>query len=245
VPWLIVVLNVVVTMLNSYYERRHEVSIYSSVGMNPSHISGVFLAEAAVIGVVAGCLGYLLGLGAYRFIYMVTPTLQVKQKVSAFWSLAAIAMSLSAVLMGGIVAVRNSTVITPSLRRRWKAEREGAEPYRVPIPVHVYEEEAERFIAFLAERLRDAQAGRELATRMIRLKENSEPRGWIITFNYGTINATMSDIYTRNTLTVERGGDGTYHATLLCVGSEEGARATGSLMRRIGLDWGVERSRDI
>ncbi len=245
VPWLIVVLNVVVTMLNSYYERRHDISIYSSVGMNPSHISGVFLAEAAVIGVVAGCLGYLLGLGAYRFIYMVTPTLQVKQKVSAFWSLAAIAMSLSAVLMGGIVAVRNSTVITPSLRRRWRAEREGAEPYRVPVPVHVYEEEAERFIAFLAERLRDAQGGRELATRMIRVKENSEPRGWEITFNYGTINATMSDIYTRNTLTVERGGDGTYHAALICEGSEEGARATGSLMRRIGLDWGVERSRGI
>jgi len=245
IPWLIVVLNVVVTMLNSYYERRHEISIYSSVGMNPSHISGVFLAEAAVIGVVAGCLGYLLGLGTYKFIYMVTPTLQVKQKVSAFWSLAAIGMSLSAVLMGGLVAVRNSTVITPSLRRRWRAEREGAEPYRVPVPVHVYEEEAERFIAFLAGRLRDAQGGRELATRMIRVNETSEPRGWEITFNYGAINATMSDIYTKNTLTVELGGDGTYQAALICEGSEEGARATGSLMRHIGLDWGVERSRDI
>ncbi len=244
VPWLIVALNVVVTMLNSYYERRHEVSIYSSVGMNPSHISGVFLAEAAVIGVVAGCLGYLLGLGAYKFIFMVTPTLQVKQKVSAFWSLAAIGMSLSAVLMGGLVALRNSTVITPSLRRRWRTEREGAaEPYRVPVPVRVYEEEAERFIAFLEARLRDAQGGRALATRMIRVTETKEPRGWIITFNYGTINATMSDIYTKNTLTVERGGDGTYHAALICEGSEEGVRATGGLMRRIGLDWGLERDR--
>ena len=246
VPWLIVVLNVVVTMLNSYYERRHDISIYSSIGMNPSHISGVFLAEAAVIGVVAGSLGYLLGLGAYKFIYLVTPTLQVKQKVSAFWSLAAIGMSLSAVLMGGLVAVRNSTVITPSLRRRWRTEREGgmAEPYRVPVPVHVYEEEVERFIGFLEERLRGAQGGRELATRMIRVAETAEPRGWVMTFNYRTVHATMSGIFTKNTLTVKQGGDGTYHVTFLCEGNEEGARVAGSLMRRIALDWGLERARD-
>ncbi len=245
VPWLIVALNVVVTMLNSYYERRHDISIYSSVGMNPSHISGVFLAEAAVIGVVAGCLGYMLGLGAYKFIYLVTPTLQVKQKVSAYWSLAAIGMSLSAVLMGGVVAVRNSTVITPSMRRRWRTEREGAgEPYRVPVPVHVYEEEVERFVGFLEGELRVLQGGSELATRMIRVTETAEPRRWVITFNYGTVNATMSDIYTKNTLTVTRGGDGTHHATLLCEGNEEGVRATGSLMRRIVLDWGLERARD-
>jgi len=246
IPWLIVVLNVVVTMLNSYYERRHDVSIYSSIGMNPSHVSGVFLAEAAVIGVVAGCLGYLLGLGMYKFIYLVTPTLQVKQKVSAFWSLAAIGMSLSAVLIGGVVALRNSTVITPSLRRRWRAERVGgsAEPYRVPVPVHVYEEEVERFIGFLEERLRRAQSGRELATRMIRVTETAEPRGWVITFNYGTVHATMSGIYTKNTLTVKQGGDGTYHASFVCEGNEEAARVTGSLMRKIGLDWGLERATD-
>jgi ABC-type lipoprotein release transport system permease subunit len=245
VPWLIVVLNVVVTMLNSYYERRHDISIYSSVGMNPSHISGVFLAEAAVIGVVAGSLGYLLGLGTYKFIYMVTPTLQVKQKVSAFWSLAAIGMSLSAVLMGGVVAIRNSTVITPSLRRRWRTERGGgvAEPYVVPVPVHVYEEEVERFVGFLESRLRGAQGGRELATRMIRVTEAAEPRGWVITFSYVTVNANMTGIYTRNALTVEQGGDGAYLVKFLCEGNEEGVRATGGLMRRIGLDWGLERAR--
>jgi len=246
VPWLIVVLNVVVTMLNSYYERRHDISIYSSIGMNPSHISGVFLAEAAVIGVVAGGLGYLLGLGAYKFIYLVTPTLQVKQKVSAFWSLAAIGMSLSAVLMGGVVAVRNSTVFTPSLRRRWRTERGGstAEPYRVPVPVHVYEEEVDRFLGFLEDSLRGAQVGREMATRMIRVAETAEPRGWVITFNYGTVNATVSGIYTKNTLTVKPGGDGTYHVTFICEGNAEGARVTGNLMRRISLGWGLERARD-
>jgi hypothetical protein len=74
--------------------------------------------------------------------------------------------------------------------------------------------------------------------------ETVEPRGWVITFNYGAVNATMSDIYTRNTLTVDKGGEGTYRATLLCEGNDEGARATGGLMRHIVLGWGLERTRE-
>ncbi|MBN2336680.1 FtsX-like permease family protein [Candidatus Bathyarchaeota archaeon] len=244
IPWMIVVLNVVVTMLNSYYERRHEIAIYSSIGMNPSQISGIFLAEAAVIGVIGGCLGYMLGLGAYRFIYLVTPTLQVKQKVSAFWSLAAIGMSLTAVLMGGVVAIRNSTVITPSLRRKWKAERSPRtnDPFTIRVPVHVYEEEIDAFMAFLIERLNEEKRGIDLATRMIKVNETVEPRGWEITFNYGSVDPTIAAIYTKNRLTVALGGDGTYGASLECIGEEEGVRRTGQLMRRIGLDWSVLRA---
>jgi hypothetical protein len=58
------------------------------------------------------------------------------------------------------------------------------------------------------------------------------------------VNATMTGIYTKNTLTVKQGGDGTYHVTFICEGNEEGARATGNLMRRICLDWGLERARN-
>ncbi len=38
---------------------------------------------------------------------------------------------------------------------------------------------------------------------------------WVITFNYGTVNATMSGIYTKNALTVKQSGDGTYHVTFV------------------------------
>jgi len=205
------------------------------------------LESLSMKSVTSRLAGYLLGLGTYKFIYMVTPTLQVKQKVSAFWSIAAIGMSLSAVLVGGVVAIRNSTVITPSLRRRWRTERGGgmAEPYVVPVPVHVYEEEVERFVGFLEGRLRGAQSGIDMATRMIRVTEALEPRGWVIAFSYVTVNANMTGIYTKNTLTVKQGGDGTYLVKLLCEGNEEGVRATGGLMRRIGLDWGLERAKDV
>jgi hypothetical protein len=67
IPWVIVMLNVVITMLNSYYERSSEIMIYSSIGMNPRQISSIFLAETGVIGIIGGSLGYILGLSAYKF----------------------------------------------------------------------------------------------------------------------------------------------------------------------------------
>ncbi|MCW4012000.1 MAG: hypothetical protein NWF07_03310, partial [Candidatus Bathyarchaeota archaeon] len=66
IPWVIVVLNVVVTMLNSLYERRKEIEILSSVGLNPAQVSSIFVAEAAITGFIAGGLGYLVGLGFYK-----------------------------------------------------------------------------------------------------------------------------------------------------------------------------------
>jgi len=144
VPWVIVVLNVVIAMVSSYYERRRELVIYSTIGMNPRHLTGVLLAEAAIIGVTGGCLGYLLGIGWYKIIFTLTPALQVKQKVSAFWSLAAIGFSLAAALVGGFSAFFNSTAITPSFRRRWKVTSKRDETrnvYETPLPIRITEDE--------------------------------------------------------------------------------------------------------
>ena len=83
IPWAIVVLNVVVTMLNSLFERRREINILSSVGLNPAEIASIFVAEASIMGFIAGGLGYLLGLSFYRLMPLLGLTLEVQQKVSA------------------------------------------------------------------------------------------------------------------------------------------------------------------
>ncbi len=125
VPWGIVVLNVVVTMLNSMYERRKEVHILSSVGLNPAQISAIFVAEASIIGLTAGGAGYLAGLGFYKGMGFLSLTLLVRQKVSAFWSIASIGIAMTAVLMGAFAALKSSVVITPSLMRRWRIDDRG------------------------------------------------------------------------------------------------------------------------
>ena len=134
VPWAIVVLNVVLTMLNSMFERREEIHILSSVGLNPAQIAAIFMSEAAIVGFAAGGLGYLGGLGVYKGLAFFGLALEVRQKVSALWSLASIGIAMTAVFMGAYVALRSSIVITPSLMRRWKMEKRGVkyfEPYEM------------------------------------------------------------------------------------------------------------------
>jgi len=245
IPWVIVTLNVVVTMMNAYYERRHEVMIYSSIGMNPRHISSIFLAEAAVIGIVGGCLGYLVGLGAYKIIYILTPALQVKQKVSAFWSLAAIGISLMAVLVGGLSALKNSTSITPSLRRRWMIDEEqkSSDETRIVMPIQVYEEEIDDYIRFLWSKLEAAKKSRTMAVRIPQMKQFDE-KSWEYTFIYSSANPQISPLYTRNRLKVEKLEGKTYTTILYTRGDADSVKQAGSFLRQIGLDWSLEREGD-
>ncbi len=138
IPWVIVVLNVVVTMLNSLYERRKEIEILSSVGLNPAQVSSIFVAEAAITGFIAGGLGYLIGLGFYKGLALLNIGLQVHQKVSAYGALASIGLAISAVVTGAFAALQNSVVITPSLMRRWKIDRTTGgfqDPWKIDMPI--------------------------------------------------------------------------------------------------------------
>lgn len=157
IPWIIVAMNVVITMLNSIYERRKEIAIFSSIGLNPTHIVGIFLAESAVIGFIGGGMGYLFGLGGYRAMSILSITVEVRQKISAFWSLASLGVSVAAVLVGTIVAIQNSVVITPSSSRRWSMEKRedtsGAWVFRMP--TRVREEEVDSLLNYLKTEIKD------------------------------------------------------------------------------------------
>ena len=241
IPWVIVVLNVIVTMMNAYYERRQEIMIFSSIGMNPRHISAIFLAEAAVTGILGGCVGYLVGLGAYKFIYLVTPALQVKQKVSAIWSLGAIGISLTAVLIGGLVALRNSVSITPSLTRRWKVETQGdsREETKVELPIHAFAEELDEYTDFIEEKLREGKKGREMAVRM--LKKTVEDDTRVFSFIYSSANGGIASLYTKNRVVIELADDGTYSTTLYTGGDDDSVKKSGGFMRRVCLGWSMKR----
>jgi ABC-type lipoprotein release transport system permease subunit len=245
IPWIIVVLNVIVTMMNAYYERRHEVMIYSSIGMNPWHISGIFLAEATVIGVLGGCIGYLFGLGTYKIIFLLTPSLQVKQKVSAVWSLAAIGISMMAVIVGGLSALKNSTSITPSLQRRWSIDKKqkSKDETRMSIPVQVYEDEVEEYVEFVGLKLEIGREANNLVVRMPKLVSSVE-KGWEYRFIYGSANTQISALYSRNRLFIEKGEGKTYTIILYSVGDPESVKQAGSFVRQIGLDWSLKREEE-
>jgi putative ABC transport system permease protein len=55
-------LSVVNTMLMSVSERVREIGLKKAIGARTRHILTEFLAEAALIGLIGGVVGYLLGL---------------------------------------------------------------------------------------------------------------------------------------------------------------------------------------
>ena len=250
VPWLIVVLNVVVTMLNSLYERKRDIYIYSSIGMSPSHISGLFLAEAVVIGVLGGGIGYLLGLGWYKAMSLLTLTPQVRQKISAIWSLAAIAVSLAAVLVGGLLALRWSVVITPSLKRKWRIEKRPVtpmEPLELTLPVTVTEGEVEGFIEYVMKALRSYIDGPEFYTWEIIGECVEETEGASIRrteFVHRPSILKLIGIYPLNKVVLRRErGSEVYEVKLLIDGSVDRVQRVGSSIRKIIIGWSVERGK--
>jgi len=246
VPWGIVVLSVVVTMLNSMYERRKEIHILSSVGLNPAQIAGIFVAEATIIGLTAGGLGYLAGLVLYKAMAVFQLALEVQQKVSAFWSLASIGISMTAVLMGALVALKSSVVITPSLTRRWRMDAEKVdfyEPWEIMIPVKLVPGEARAFFYFMVDKIRALEDSLTLATSFIKVFD-MEGEPFRVEFVYKATQTSIGNFYTKNTLLVDREPiDGETSVRFKSFGEQSWSHETGSLVRMMAMRWSTSRER--
>ena len=58
----VAVLMILAIMTGTVYERMREIHIFSSVGLSPRHVAGMFLIEALVFAGIAAVLGYFLGI---------------------------------------------------------------------------------------------------------------------------------------------------------------------------------------
>ncbi len=168
IPFLmsLVLLNISLTMLGSVNERRPEIATMSSIGLNPTHIILLFMTEAAVLGFVGGGLGYLLGISGYRMATIpFLGGLQVREKVSAEWGILALLLSITAtVLASAIPAIKASTIVTPSLLRKWRLEetgspKEAGRPWTIDLPVRLRPREVDTFVSFIQKRLQSVTAG--------------------------------------------------------------------------------------
>ena len=72
------------------YERKGEINILSSVGLNPAHVTGIFVSESLFTGIIAGGFGYLFGMGFYPIMSYLSSAPAVRYKISAIWSLGAV-----------------------------------------------------------------------------------------------------------------------------------------------------------
>ncbi len=61
IPLTIAALIIFTTMLNSVSERKREIYVYTSLGLAPTHVGALFVAEALTYGLMGAVFGYVAG----------------------------------------------------------------------------------------------------------------------------------------------------------------------------------------
>ncbi|MCW4021329.1 MAG: hypothetical protein NWF14_08910 [Candidatus Bathyarchaeota archaeon] len=248
IPFILtlVILNIAASMLGSMMERKNEISSLSSMGLSPNHIAALFIAEAAVIGFVGSGFGYLLGLAGYRMAGSgLFGELMVQEKVGAEWGLAALLVSiLTSVFASLIPALKASTLVTPSLLRKWRLKDEEktigkGKSWLTQIPIKIKWGDVDSFIEFLLETL---QKGFGTATN-IRLEEEETSKGPLkrVRFRYAPPDRNE---WTENEIVVQQAEPNIFGVELGSVPSEnaeEMVYQTGTYVRRIALEWNATK----
>jgi len=138
--------------------------------------------------------------------------------------------------------------LTPSKRKKWFSggtwKSEG-NVWEIPLPLLVEEESLDAFIDFLLDRLSrygNPEMNQYIRVKEVRRGEEGEPR--TIDFSYVEGQTSIGGERTDNVLSLNRSGRGVWSINLKSVGSRYGVDKTGTLIRRILIQWSTIRRRD-
>jgi hypothetical protein len=152
IPILIAALIVLNTMLGAVYERFSEIGIFSSIGLAPSHVAILFLAEAFVYSIIGAILGYLLGqvlswvLGQLNWLAGLSLNYS---SLAAIWSTFVV---IAVVFLSTLYPAKKAgEVATPGVERRWRVPDPAGDEWTIPLPFSVTGKQAIAMNKFMAE----------------------------------------------------------------------------------------------
>ncbi|MBI4553627.1 MAG: M28 family peptidase [Candidatus Latescibacteria bacterium] len=150
IPILVAAMIVLNTMMGAVHERFREIGVYSSVGLAPSHIASLFLAESAVFATVGAVMGYLVGqilsLVLVSKGWLVGLSLNYSS-LSAMWS--------TLVVMGTVFlstaypAKKAADMAVPDVGREWKFPEPDGDEWRFDFPFTIGSVEVLGMYAYL------------------------------------------------------------------------------------------------
>ena len=135
---LIAALIVVNTMTGAVYERSRAIGVYSVVGLAPSHIGMLFIAESTVFATFGAVAGYLLGQVSYLFIiqYELLSGLTLNySSLSAVW--ATVVVILTVYISTLYPARLAANMAVPDVTRQWRFPPPQADDWRFDFPFTV------------------------------------------------------------------------------------------------------------
>ena len=155
VPLVLVSLNIFAAMISSIYERRKEISILSVIGLNPLHIICIFILESLILGFLAGSIGYILGIISFKILGIFGIHLPINMKTSLLDAGTILGTTLLVTSLSYLIpSLKASTLVTPSLSRKWKLETVAhMGKWLQEIPARIPPEKVQSFINYLCEKL--------------------------------------------------------------------------------------------
>jgi len=121
IPLIISVFIVLNTMIGSVYERKHEIGIYTSIGLAPSHVSFLFIAEALAFAVLSVVLGYLVAQTTASFFAGTAMWSGITVNYSSLAGVAAMVLVILVVLVSVIYPSKVAAEIAiPDVNRSWR-----------------------------------------------------------------------------------------------------------------------------
>lgn len=151
-PVLIAALIVLNTMLGSVFERVKEIHIFSSIGLAPSHIAMLFIAEALVYAILGSVAGYLLAQFATKILVATGAFQGLYLNFSSVSAVLTTCVVVGVVLLSTLYPARKAAeVATPAIDRTWRVPDPVGDDWTIPLPFAVTGEQASGLNGFLSE----------------------------------------------------------------------------------------------
>jgi hypothetical protein len=155
VPLVIAAFIILNSMLSAVHERAKEIAIYSSIGLSPTHIAGLFIIEAVVYAVLGSVLGYTVGILSFPILNSLGAIASdVPLNYSSSWVIITLSVCIVVTMLSTIYPTyKASRLVTPSVERAWKMPTSPkGDEWIIPMPfVAATESEALAILAFLRE----------------------------------------------------------------------------------------------
>lgn len=154
IPLLISVLIVLNTMISSVYERKGEIAVYTSVGLAPSHVGFLFVAEAMALAVISVVIGYLVAQISAAFLAATPLWAGITVNYSSGAGVAAMVLVMAVVLISVLYPARVAARIAiPDVNQTFKLPPPINNTIQVTLPFLMKFREHESIGGFIYEYL--------------------------------------------------------------------------------------------
>lgn len=150
IPLLISIFIVLNTMISSVYERKSEIAVYTSVGLAPTHVAFLFVAEALALAVISVVIGYLVAQISASLLAHTALWSGITVNYSSMAGVMAMLLVIAVVLISVIYPARQAVQIAiPDVNKSFKMPQEKDNTINIDLPFLVKEPEVPSIMSYL------------------------------------------------------------------------------------------------